>query len=449
MIKKYKYLLVFFAITLSFILRANFASALEIKDYPNIPFAPVITEDSDLPAFVAYFFGLGIYLAGALAVISLVIGGIQLMFSSISPEARNNAIDRIKGSILGLVLLLASIIILNTINPTLVTPTLTPLVAGAGVFYTDGTDEKQAPDANPDTSSVVATGFKEIIYKCSASGGGTGPVLLVWKFPEKNYGRVNEEVTIERKNCGEKTSIEVPSFKTSFEKPGVYYFTKTGCAGFMSQTQLSDTQNIEEPFKSEMQSVQIINDIKNNINYGIILHKETNFRGDCSLPYQAYQIERECFDIPSDIPSAMSSANIFVPNNDKPETSGNGVVFFAQTFGFRTGANSGYFELSPQDIGTFWQDMPSSIDFTNSYNYVDAPPEEEAFCKTSENCLNSILIRGNYLTVLNARQLQSQPLYCQVFDGRANKGEVPNLKSGRGILVEGRKLDTIYVIPIK
>ena len=93
--------------------------------------------------------------------------------------------------------------------------------------------------------------------------------------------------------------------------------------------------------------------------------------------------------------------------------------------------------------------MPSSIDFTNSYNYVDAPPEEEAFCKTSENCLNSILIRGNYLTVLNARQLQSQPLYCQVFDGRANKGEVPNLKSGGGILVEGRKLDTIYVIPIK
>lgn len=446
MTKKHQYFSIVFAIILLLSLSISFAFALEIKptDYPNIPFAPTITENSDLPQYASYFFALGIYLAGALAVISLVIGGIQLIFSSVSPEARSNAIDRIKNAILGLMLTLSSFIILQTINPNLTTIKLTPLVAGTGIFYTNGIDEKPAPkNAEPDTSSIPA-GYETIIYKCAGSGAGQGPVLLIWKFPEKNFGRY-KEATMERKKCGETTSVNTPSFKTSFEAPGVYYFTGTGCNGFMSQAHFSNTPNIEEPFKSEMKSVQIINDTKNNIRYGVILHKEINFRGDCSLPYEANQIERICLNIPSDIPSPMSSANIFMLNKDKPETSGNGAVFYSKPFGYKTGANSGYFALSPSNIGTFWRSKPDKIDFSDSYNYINVSEEEKNLCGNFENCSGSIQIQGNYLSVLYAKQPQSQsPYYCQVFDK-----DVPNLKEEEVIAVQGRKLDLIYVIPIK
>ncbi len=439
MTKKHnRYILVFFTATLLFFLSTGFSYALEITNYPNIPFAPTITQNSQLPDFIAYFFGLGIYLAGALAVISLAIGGIQLIFSSVSPEARNDAIDRIKGAILGLVLTISSIIILRTINPVLVTPTLTPLVAGAGIFYTNSTDEKPAPDAESDTSTIPL-GFETIIYKCSVNGGGTGPVLLVQKFPQTNFRGYRTTYT-KRLNCGESTPLDALSFKTSFETPGVYYFLKTGCGGYMSQASLSNTQEIEEPFKSEAKSVLIINDIHNNINYGVILHKEINFRGDCSWPFESYQRERFCYNIPSD--SSLSSINIFALNRYSPETSGNGVVFYSKPFGYKTGANAGYFKLSNEYIGEFWRARPGVIDF--NYTGVNVPEDEKDFCKTFENCPGSIKVQGNYLAVLYAQQLQNQNLYCQVFDK-----DVPNLKEEEVIAVEGRQLDTIFIIPIK
>src|SRR3989344_4102013 len=166
MMKKHKYLLAFFAATLLLSLSANFTSALEIKpsDYPRIPFAQPITENSDLPQYIAYFFALGVYLAGALVVISLAIGSIRLITSAGNPEAIGDAKERIIGAILGLVLTVYSVIILRTINPTFITPTLTPLPGGAGVFYSNGTEseEKPAPDEEPDTSSIPA-GYNKII----------------------------------------------------------------------------------------------------------------------------------------------------------------------------------------------------------------------------------------------------------------------------------------------
>ena len=448
MIKKYESFLFFIIAALLFFLSAGFSYALEIKPeyYPPIPFAPVITEKSQLPVFVAYFFALGIYLAGILAVISLAIGGIQLIASTGNPETVGDAKGRIKGAVLGLVLTLASVIILSTINPVLITPTLTSLPTGAGVFYSNGVrnEEKTAPYSESDTSTIPA-GYNKIIYKCSAEGPGTGPVLLIQKFPQKNFDGHRGAIT-ERVNCGGETAINKLSFKMSFETPGVYYFTGAGCTGFRSQANLSNTQEIEEPFKSEARSVLIINDIRNNINYGVVLHKEINFRGDCGWPLDSYQQERRCYNF-----SSPASANIFTLNNNSPEaakTSGNGVVFYSKPFGYKTGTNAGYLELSPETISTFWRGSPSIIDFRSSYRFVNVPEWEKTLCtyfaENIKHCGGSIKVQGNYLAVLYARQLQSQNLYCQVFDK-----DVPNLKEEEVTAVQGRKLETIYVIPTK
>lgn len=137
---KKKYLL-FSAILLSlFFTSAGYALALETT-YPNIPGLPSINGvNTDIASYVRYFFGLGIYLAGILALISFTIGAIGLINPNV--EAHSDAKDRMKGAVLGLVLTFSSFIIINTINPNLTTPTVTqpPTVVIApytqpGIYY--------------------------------------------------------------------------------------------------------------------------------------------------------------------------------------------------------------------------------------------------------------------------------------------------------------------------
>lgn len=482
MTKKHKYLLIFLTVTVLFFLNAIPSYSLEVKDYPSLPGVSAPTAGCSpancLPNYVSYFVGLGIYLGGALAVISLVIGGIQLIFSTVSPEARNNAIDRIKGAILGLVLLVSSVIIIQTINPTLITIISNRPTGLPGVFYIGGIEEEPAPDAKEDNTvcettsgsektttiakpNTSSTGCRDtIIYRCPASGEErANPDLLVWKFPEKNFGGYRN-ATMTRISCGETASVNSPSFRMVRETPGVYYFLKEGCTGLGSRAELSDMKAIEEPFKSEMRSFLILNDInlkddKKSIYYGTVLHAEINFRGQCSIPLQAYQLTRRCYNISPPI----ASINIFKLNNRnagaESETSGNGAVFYSKPFGYKTGSNAGYYILTPKMIKEgiarttekFWTSKSNLIDFRDSYAFVDVPKEEKELCKTFKDCPGSIKIQGNYLAILYARGSYSSSggsFYCQVF----NK-DVANLKEEEITAVEGRELESVYIIPTK
>lgn len=75
--------------------------------------------DSDFGSYVNSIIKLAIGLAGVLAVVMLVIGGIQYMVGGASPSSKEAAKKRIWAAIFGLILALASFIILNTINPDL------------------------------------------------------------------------------------------------------------------------------------------------------------------------------------------------------------------------------------------------------------------------------------------------------------------------------------------
>jgi hypothetical protein len=107
----------------------------------NLPYTPLEPIPGQATGSNATFcsllntlFTVLIYLGGMLAVLFLVLGGITYMVSEVV-DKRSMARDRIKGALLGLLLLLMSWIILNTVNPQLigacnmVTPTQT------GVYY--------------------------------------------------------------------------------------------------------------------------------------------------------------------------------------------------------------------------------------------------------------------------------------------------------------------------
>src|SRR3989344_3411357 len=74
-----------------------------------------------------YFVGIyntALTLVIALALVMIVVGGVQYTISWASPSAKEEAKGRILGAIGGLILALLSVLILSTINPALVNPTI-------------------------------------------------------------------------------------------------------------------------------------------------------------------------------------------------------------------------------------------------------------------------------------------------------------------------------------
>lgn len=79
-----------------------------------------IATDPEVCNYLGSVFILLIGLAGVISVIVIVIGGIELVIGAANPSARNDAKDRIQGALIGLFIALIAWLLLNSINPALV-----------------------------------------------------------------------------------------------------------------------------------------------------------------------------------------------------------------------------------------------------------------------------------------------------------------------------------------
>jgi len=92
-----------------------------LVNWPPSPLGTPLTEESTLPDLIKYLYGWAIGLGGLAAFIVLIIAGFQYLTSTGDPTKMREAMARIQSAGLGLVLLLTSVLILNTINPALTT----------------------------------------------------------------------------------------------------------------------------------------------------------------------------------------------------------------------------------------------------------------------------------------------------------------------------------------
>lgn len=434
-----------FILSIVFLINFGVSSvfALEVI-YPTVPGLPIITDSSSIGHYVGYFFGLIVYASGFIALLSLAIASFQYVASAGDSGMITSAKDRIKGAIIGLVLTMSSFIIIQTINPVLITPALTPLSGVAGVFYTNGSEDKPCP-AQESNTAIIPTGFNSIKYKCN---GTDGPSLFIWKYPNENFkGNSGGYEGIEVKEMTCSSSSEslggFKSFKTSFKTPGIYYFLNTNCSGYMSGPNLSSGV-IQDEFNNVSKSIKIINDEVNPFSpmyYGFILHKDLDNEkgGLCSNPYLSVPSDPagNCFNIPNE----MSSIDIFVWNED-PKISGDGVYFYSKPFDKSVAADAGSIKITNDKIDTtahMWAGDASSEDMEFDYTDVTATDQEKENCQFFRDCPGSILILNNYLVAL-----QSANGYCQTFTKN-----VKNLQTEEYVAASGRPVGDVIIIPIK
>jgi len=422
---------------------ANFVFALEMT-YPvltSIGLPDINQKGTEITAYVKYFFGLGVYLTGVLSLISFTIGAIGLINPNV--EAHGQAKERMKGSVLGLGLTLASFIIMNTINPALIKPTIDPLKEIPGVYYWNES-EKKTENVGYFVSDVSKRpiGFNEIIFKCPASAGTSVRDLLIWEFPKAGLEAKNgdlSQVTMKKIKCGEKASISsLGSFKLKFETPGVYYClggcNGEVCSGYMSNVKTRSEGTINDPFRGKIKGIVISNDPETSTAYGAILHKKSSLSsgGMCSYPILAEQcntIDERSEDIGDIGAFAVDIFNLNIASSNSG--SGDGVTFYSKPWGWNTGANAGFFEVSASDAAVNYEFNPTTnfvwdgVAVSNGYKVK---------CSNFQKCPGSIKIKGSYIV-----SLYSGSRYCQTF-----VSDVSNLDE-QPFVATGSELETVFV----
>ena len=90
-----------------------------LLDYPEIQGIKP-GETTNLPEIIKYIYMFALGAAGFVALLAILIGAIMYVFSTGNPSKAADAKDRILSALLGILILLASVLILRTINPDLV-----------------------------------------------------------------------------------------------------------------------------------------------------------------------------------------------------------------------------------------------------------------------------------------------------------------------------------------
>ena len=225
-------------------------------------------------------------------------------------------------------------------------------------------------------------------------------------------------------------------------QPGVYFYLDAACKGNYYGPTILPMDNIEDPFGGKINCVKIINDPENDINYGVIFHKETGLSngGDCTVPI----INAADDDVSKLFPvtdSALTNAADVFRVNPTPGASGSGITFYSETYGWNVGASGGFYIRTD---GTITFPFSSINDLsTMEFKWKQAVTEDyKNVCATFQDCPGSIKIKGSYLVGLYSQSSANNKLYCQTFTK-----DVPNLNTEAIIASGGSQIETVYIIP--
>ena len=398
---KYIPFLTFFIIFL--FCSANFVLALEVK-------FGGLGENPTLPQYASFIFTWAISIAGIISLVSFAIGAVGLIVSGGNPELSSNSRDRMKGAIVGLVLTLASFMIVYTINPNLTTfkfntlppVPVPPVVTQAGVYFYMNpdcsgdsafrytSDQKNIP-ARPDNVSICIK-----IVDDSANGIYYG--IIIHKTP--NGGLCLPPITNKSKNLDDGKIILEPEIK-SFAADIFRINTQSGSTGD-GVTFYSEAHGAVSAHKA---GFKIIPD--NEINRDVSVPIEDTFFDPNKMCFSSLNVEQPPqYFYKCDDPYLTSCEPLRVPCECSPEQA----------------AKYGY---------------------TSSTLCCDCTPTG---CNTFKDCFRgSVEVTGDYLVGLYS-QTPEGVTYCYTFD---NSDAAANLNA-EPILAPGAKsIEKVYIIPIK
>lgn len=409
----------FLIICFSFILIANnsFAWSFEVPI-----FGPIDISQTDVPHYIEYFLKLAIGVAGVLALISLVISGIQIMISAGSAERVSDAKNRAKSVFLGLLVLLGSYIFLGTINPNLQQLKTENLKQAGGIFL-KGPAGTMPVLSSVDDTATFAGKYDEITWPTTLEDGSINcdpdnekDSYIVYFYQDKGFKKIISWGELECEDFFDLSGAS--SYILQKQIPGVYFYRTTNCtpvAGSNELPPLSYTSSIPQWNGDYIASMRIINgpDDKRGPFFGAILFNDPDYKstGFQHIKFNTNVIS-ECYQIAAN----SSRANSWKPGTSMaiykwtgysdeglPLSAGSGITLYSYP-----GWSGGFYNIDSTNVGQndlFWQRELATLPITYSPSYESQISEnEKKLCDTFRagyGCLQSIEIKGNYLVLLS------------------------------------------------
>ncbi len=315
MSKLKKIFLVFLLVAFSALLFNSFCSAqgreLEIK-YPELGVHGVETPTKTktaLPEYLRYIFTFAIIIAGLAVFGALIYGGVCYLTSAGDPTKMADAKNQVIAGFSGLIILLSSYLILNTINPQLVLPERPPIApakAGIRIYAMAGCQEDQEHPSEKVAGDIKKLKDPEAFLDWGTDGAykiqslkflGNPEVLTVQIYESVDFGEPVHfidylEGTDNCKNTdntgNDLGALTQRSIKLDWHPSGVYLYASDDCTGDDFKVYQSSSATLPE-FNDRTQSIKFVYGDKDpdlgkyQLRYAAILHEKENYMGEAAL----------------------------------------------------------------------------------------------------------------------------------------------------------------------
>jgi len=186
-----------------------------------------IPKNASSAEVISYIFNLLVAIGSFIAVVIVIMAGIEWMTSEGNPSKVEGAKDKIKNTLLGVAVLIGSYLILGAINPSLTTIKINNLSCSNGIIVvkagTDGSASKQV---------CIADSTPSIGYTIESTGEWNFPadtLLAVYTYSEEKYTGTKTEYSCENGGCSGSFGNIAGAKSIYFLRndPGFYLFDQT------------------------------------------------------------------------------------------------------------------------------------------------------------------------------------------------------------------------------
>jgi len=287
-------ILIFFLFSLfnSFILAEE--RGLEVE-YPKVD-EEEITTSTTIEEYTLYIFKFSFIIAAIAAFAVLIYGGFRYVTSAGDPLAMDDAKKWIWGGIIGLILLLCSWLILNTISPELLQPEVKPLKPVGGIYLINEKNEKRyfysigsISEIPKDFNAVQIEFISDKPAEEFFSNPNKEELISIFYYKENNQGGDEAEAKNEKTpNASSTQPLDFPPKSLYFlwQRPGVYLYDKPDYETPPSPKFYTGSQKTLEDFSDKAKSIKFVNEVQNNLavlekTYTAVLFEDTDYEGMC------------------------------------------------------------------------------------------------------------------------------------------------------------------------
>lgn len=246
-----------------------------------------IPKNATAAEFITYFFNLAVAVGAFIAVVIVIMAGIEWMNSDGNPSKIEGAKDKIKNTLLGVAILIGCYLILDAINPDLKTIKINNLSCSDGIVVTTvATEDVKSKQI------CIRENISKIDYSIESTLDWNFPedtILAVYTYSGENYSGVRTEYSCENGGCSGKFG-EISGAKSIYflkKQEGFYLFDQTDyklgvkAYPYHLSTSVSDLGEFNN-FTSSIKRVDPDPEVDNSAYLGIAF-SDPNYRGACSF----------------------------------------------------------------------------------------------------------------------------------------------------------------------